>query len=411
MRPFVHRAVFVTLFVLLAAIVAFGCSETSVDVADLNNDPAPGDTSLPNGFVTTNRPANPATSFIVPCPLGVVPDGAANPNVTLGCPLIECIPAIDNPEYAKVKNAGVAGFERIVAVEIDGQIKGFPIRILIHHEIVNICWDLSDGSTLYTAISYCPIVDMAVHFRPDYDCSGGPGKNYGYGVSSALYNGNLIIYRRGTAGDVEGSFVQIYGGGLNNECFVIEPVNIDMPVSLFALLYPNGEVLTENTGLPKPDGGYDVFDHPYAEFWLGPDLCVNGLCFPISETDDRLPLKEYVYGVYTPSATKVYPTDKFNRRVVNDVVGGINVVLFNDRNATVAFEAAVEGQALTFSLLGREAQGLPLYEDEETGSLWTFDGIAVRGPLKDKRLAQMIGYRGFWFAWNAFFPGSTIFEF
>jgi hypothetical protein len=115
--------------------------------------------------------------------------------------------------------------------------------------------------------------------------------------------------------------------------------------------------------------------------------------------------------VYTPDERKAYPVDPFNMHVINDVVGGLDIVLFNERGATIAFESTVDGQLLTFSFLDRERNGLPLFEDKETGSLWTFDGIAVRGPLKGKRLTQLIGYRSFWFAWAAFFPGTSLHEF
>jgi hypothetical protein len=397
------------LAVVFGFVVFVGCSETSVDVAD-GPSVTPGDTSLPNGFVSKNRPPEPALSFSVPCPLAEVPGGVDNPNVTLGCPFVECIPAIDTPDFATVREAGLSDFERVVAVEMDGQVKGLPIRILMYHEVVNLCWNLSDGSTQYSAVTYCPIVDVAVHFIQDFPCDK-PTRGTSYGVSSGLYNGNLIIYKRETAGDPTFSFVQMYGGGLSPNCLEIKRVNIDMPASLFTKLYPTAEVLTENTGLPPPPGGYDLFDHPYAEFWLSNDLCVNGLCFPISSTDDRLGLKEYVYGVYTPTETKAYPIDDFRQRVVRDQLGGVNIVVFQERGATVAFESVVDGQQLTFSFLDREGNGLPLFEDEETGSLWTFDGIAVRGPLKGKRLPQMVGYRAFWFAWAAFFPQTLLHEF
>ncbi len=397
---------------VVAWVIVAGCSETTVDIAETGGGPAPGDSSLPDGFVAYNRPPNPPLSFAVPCPLDVVPDGVDNPSVTLGCPFPDCIPAIDTPDFATYLEAGVvADFERIIAVEMDGQVRGFPIRILIYHEVVNICWTLSDGTKKFTALTYCPIVDVAVHFVPDFDCSGTSIKNYGYGVSAGIYNGNLIVYRRGTVGDVNGSFVQMYGGGLNDNCLTIARVATDMPLSLFVTLYPNAEILTENTGMPPPSGGYSLYDHPYAEFWLSADLCVNGLCFPISSTDSRLHVKKTVYGVYTPTQTKAYPIFNFNRRVLNDTLGGVDIVLFNDRGATVAFESVVDGQTLTFAFLDRDRNGLPLFEDGETGSLWTFDGIAVRGPLEGKRLAQMVGYRSFWFAWAAFFPETLVHEF
>ncbi|MDH3214691.1 MAG: DUF3179 domain-containing protein [Candidatus Krumholzibacteria bacterium] len=396
----------VVLALLLFALSA-GCSDTSVDIPGTT---VGGDSTLPNGFVATNRPPNPSLSFQVPCPLGIVPEGVDNPNVTLGCPVPDCIPAIDNPEFATVKNSPLVDFERVVAVEMEGQVRGFPIRILMYHEVVNICWNLSGGRQVFSSITYCPIVDVALHFiRPEFSC--GKPKGQSYGVSAGLYNGNLIVYRRGTAGTTDALYVQMYGGGLIDDCLEIERVNIDLPWSVFSRLYPNAEVLTENTGFPPPPGGYDLFNHPYKEFWLNDELCVNGLCFPVSSLDSRLRKKTLVYGVYTPAEAKAYPLAGLTGMVLNDQVGGVDVVLFSDRGGTVAFEPVIDGQLLTFSFMGREGHGLPLYEDEETGSLWTFDGIAVGGPLKGERLPQMLAYRSFWYAWAAFFPETLLHEF
>ena len=183
---------------------------------------------------------------------------------------------------------------------------------------------------------------------------------------------------------------------------------------MFKRLYPNGQVLTEDTGF-SPPGGYDLVDHPYREFWLSRDMCVNGLCFPLTHTDDRLRNKIVVFGVYTPHGTKAY--EYFPKGasfgVINDDIGGTRVVVWKDRKfgAAAAFEARVDGQDLTFSSIGHERQGLPLYGDEETGSTWTFDGIAVAGPLKSKRLPRMLGHRAFWFAWVAFFPETSVHDF
>ena len=398
----------------LLVVIAFfcvgvlSCSETSVNVIDDTGIP-PGDSTLPDGFVATNRPPDPPLSFQVPCPLGIVPDGTDNPAVTLGCPFPECIPAIDKPKFGTVKEIDpqLTGADRIMVVERDGQVRGFPIRILIHHEIVNQCWNFSDGSQKYSMVSYCPIVDVGMHFKRDFVC----GSRESYGVSSGIYNGNLIVYQRGTAGDTDGSFVQMYGGGLNNDCLEIERTNIDMRWAMFSKLYPNALVLSQDTG-NVPEGGYDLFDHPYREFWSSPDLCVNGLCFPVTSIDPRLPLKRLVYGVFTPGETKAYDLiGLMGRRVVNDVVGGKKTVVWGENGTVVAFEAVVDGEELTFSFLDHEGNGLPLYEDDQTESLWTFDGIAVFGPLKGKRLPQMIGYRSFWFAWSAFFPETLLYNF
>lgn len=402
--------VFIVLFALFFGILS-SCSDLEVNVLDDAQSVVTGDSTLPDGFVAENRPPNPPVSYTVPCPLGTVAGGVANPNVTLGCPFVDCIPAIDNPRFGSVEEAGamMTDFERIMVIERDGMVRGLPIRILIYHEVVNMCWNLPDGSQSYSVVTYCPIVDVAMHFlRPSWPC--GRTRRFSYGVSSGIYNGNLIIYQRSTAGTVDGAFVQMYGGGINNDCLEIERVNLDMRWDMFARLYPNAQVLMPDVDNPPP-GGYDIFEHPYAEFWLSNDFCVNGLCFPVSDTDSRFPKKTLVYGVFTPNETKAYRLVDLDRlKVVNDQVGGVDVVVWGDRASGVAFEPVADGQKLTFSWVGRDRQGLPLFKDAETGSMWTFDGIGVSGPLKGKRLAQVVGYRAFWFSWYAFFPQTLSYE-
>ena len=80
----------------------------------------------------------------------------------------------------------------------------------------------------------------------------------------------------------------------------------------------------------------------------------------------------------------------------------------NTLGSTMAFQANAGQGDLTFSFLGRESHGLPLYRDEETGSTWTFDGIAVEGPLQGIRLPRATGFRSFWFAWSSMYPGTLL---
>jgi hypothetical protein len=116
-----------------------------------------------------------------------------------------------------------------------------------------------------------------------------------------------------------------------------------------------------------------------------------------------------IFGVITPGGVRGYRANG-GEYVVNDDIGGYRVVVWNDASfaSTAAFEPVADGDTLTFSFLGRESRGLPLYVDEETGSFWTFDGIAVDGPLKGKRLPKAIGIKGFWFIWAALYPEITV---
>ena len=407
----------------LLVILAPACSEESIVVIEpeiVFDDPP--DPELPDGFVATNRPNNPKTSYTLTCPLATVTGGMQNDNVIIGCAGVsiddDCIASIDAPKFASVKVAEsfMRSTERLIAVEVDGRVLGFPIRILVWHEVVNICWGDIDGSDRFTMLSYCPVVDVAMHFVDDNVTCGGSNKfGLGYGVSGLLYNGNLVVFKRQKT---KTFFVQMIGGGLDPGCLDTDPVIYDMSFALFRRLFPRGRVLTEDTGDPPPQG-YDIFDNPYGAYWLSNELVVNGLAFPVAKRDNRLRTKTPVYGVITPGGRKAYPTrGVINNKnvgsfVVNDKIGSNEIVVWNEVGfqSTAAFERVVDGQVLTFSRLGRDRQNLPIYQDEETESLWTFDGIAVDGPLKGERLAHVVGHRSFWFAWVAFWHETELHDF
>ena len=94
--------------------------------------------------------------------------------------------------------------------------------------------------------------------------------------------------------------------------------------------------------------------------------------------------------------------------VVNELVGGVPTVVFyesRDGETALAFEARVDGQALTFST----AQD-GTWIDAETGSTWTIDGSAIAGPMAGERLSTRAdAYVLFWFAWRHFQPAGVTF--
>ncbi len=408
------RGAFITGLVIMSAAVLIlffsGCKEKPTDLVEDNGSGGTVvDSLLPDGFVAVSRPADPEPTFVMPCPLGIIQDPVDNPYFIIdGFP--EGIPAVDQPEFISIAKADPKFDvnERIIAIEHGGMIRGFPVRILLHHEVVNLCWS-DPGGEFYSYLTYCPLVDGALHFNHDFPCfqpNAKRGKSFG--VSGFLYNGNLVMYGRNTddpqTGTLPGLYSQLYGGGVDGTCTPVEPVIFDMTWSMFKLLFPRGKVLSENTGF-MPAGGYDAFQHPYSDYWRN-----NELFFPLSNEDARLKRKEPVYGVITAAGTKAYKT--FGKLyVVNDNVGGSDIVVWNDPNfaSTAGFERVVDGRALTFSFLARDKQALPLFKDAETGSIWTFDGIAVDGPLAGRRLAHLTALRVFWFAWASFYPATDLF--
>ena len=389
----------------ILALLLAGCTEkTTVEIKG-NPIDVTGSDEFPDGNVALDdRPANPPTSFNLACPWGEVETPPENPYL-LGALLPDAIPAVDDPVWLPVRSPdlGLIDTEPVIAVEVGGNARAMPIRILLHHEIVNICWDTASGSR-FTYLTYCPLVDAAVHYTDPRLCTA----KKKFGVSGALYNGNLITFDRSTAREgqtPEDLFVQLYGGGLFGSCAAADPGALYMSWAMFKRLFPDGEVLSADTG-HVPLNGYDLFNHPYADYWGKKEVW-----FPVRSTDNRVAQFGPVFGVLVEGGRKAYPL-KREPFVINDILAGQNVTVWYDAgfSGVAAYEAVHDGATLTFSLAGRERHGLPIYVDDETGSHWNFEAIAVAGPLTGARLPRLMGIRTFWFAWSSMYPDGELHE-
>jgi hypothetical protein len=110
-------------------------------------------------------------------------------------------------------------------------------------------------------------------------------------------------------------------------------------------------------------------------------------------------------------------------RVVNDTVGGEDVVAFWQPGKASAMGARVideardvgmaalyrrpleDGTVLTFAW-DADAESVV---DMETGSVWNVFGEAVAGELTGTQLQQVIAAPHFWFAWAAFHPETLVY--
>jgi hypothetical protein len=100
------------------------------------------------------------------------------------------IPPIDNPEFGFAKNepSYMRDDEPVIALEIDGQAKAYPLLIMTRHEIVN---DTLAGVPV--AVTYCPLCNSAIVF--DRRVS---KQVLDFGVSGLLRNSDLIMWDRQT---------------------------------------------------------------------------------------------------------------------------------------------------------------------------------------------------------------------
>ena len=70
----------------------------------------------------------------------------------------DSIPAILNPKFKRAISISSLGLlEPLVRVEVKGEVRGYPLRILVWHELVN---DMIKGVPVL--ISYCPLCSSSV---------------------------------------------------------------------------------------------------------------------------------------------------------------------------------------------------------------------------------------------------------
>jgi hypothetical protein len=337
----------------------------------------------------------PVTNF---CNVNVDPN-----EIYIGIVAKDAIPAIDYPVFISVDEADAwlqDGWP-IMRFEHEGDVRGYPLAILIWHEIVN-----DVVGELPVALTFCPLCNATIAFDrtlPD-------GTLLDFGTTGNLRNSDLVMYDRQT----ESWWQQFTGeaiiGDLTGTNLEFLPSQI-VSWSEFKSSNPEALVLSRDTGHTRQYG-----NNPYP----GYDDINSSPWFPGLDNDERLPAMERVAAVNIEGSAKAYPFEALKSvQIVNDTVGSIPIVVFwkegtqttfgnftTDVGSTGVFSREVEDQVLTFQV--SEDTAIDGFQDLETGSIWNFVGEAVAGPLKGRSLSPVVSGEHFWFAWSVFLPESDI---
>lgn len=124
---------------------------------------------------------------------------------------------------------------------------------------------------------------------------------------------------------------------------------------------------------------------------------------------DPLGPRELVAGIRLGDAARAYPFAALRQQnPVQDAVGGVPVILIvgEDGRSVRAFERRVDGRELQLFL---KPASSPLALVDETGSVWSFAGEAVSGPLAGKKLSKVYVLKDYWFDWKAYNPRTTVY--
>ena len=267
-----------------------------------------------------------------------------------GGPGKDGIPSIDDPQFESVADADrwLDDTDPGIFIDIDGDVRFYPYRVLVWHELVN---DEIGGESV--VVSYCPLCATAVVFDRTIE-----GEAVEFGVSGLLWQSNLLMYNRAASEENESLWSQVLGeavvGVHTGTRLKIVPSD--------TLRYGDAKeldgglmVLSQDTGALR-DYGRDPYGSYYTSETVG---------FGASFSDTRLHPKALVYGIEIDDITKAYPFEDLAVGSTRDVVGGTEVVVSKS-----------EAGEISVSLVGGEE--LPVV-------------------------------RGFWFSWLAVHPDTLLY--
>jgi hypothetical protein len=279
-----------------------------------------------------------------------------------GGPGKDGIPAIDEPRFIPVEEADfLESLEPVIAVEVNGEVRAYPIQILVWHEIVN---DVVGGVAV--AVTFCPLCHTAIVFDRRVD-----GATLDFGTTGNLRNADLVMYDRQT----ESWWQQFGGRALVGKLAGAELQQLPARIVAWDELqreHPDAKVLSRDTGYDRSYG-----ENPYT----GYDDLDNSPFFPVRNSDDhRLSPKERVVFIERSGAAVAVPYQVLRRRkVVRVEIAG--------RRLVVRWRAGVASSLDQGSIA--DGRDVGTAEVREAGRLVAFD-------------------EPFWFAVAAFRPDVRI---
>lgn len=396
-----------TFGVLVGSLLLAACGTTTAD------EPVPSTAPSPGTDLTTTTGERPAASAFpagpsalrdmrsdeFPAPLVDVDE------IISGGPPPDGIPPIDDPSFLPVdENLDfLPAQEPVVALEIDGDARAYPIRAMVWHEIVN---DTVGGVPV--AVTYCPLCNSAATYDRRVD-----GAVTTFGTSGRLYRSALVMYDRAT----ESLWTHFDGRAVIGVLVGTELDEYPSPLLSwgdFRAEYPTGSVLDfEAAGFRR-----DYGRNPYVQY-DDPD---NTPFLFRGALDDRAAAMQRVVGIELDGAARAFSLDVVGGgagKATSAEVGERPIAIFwkpgqasaldsgtvsdgRDVGSVAVFDAVVDGDPLTF----RFADGV--FTDDQTGTEWSIAGRGVSGPLAGSQLDRIPHLDTFWFAWSTYQPDTDL---
>ena len=295
------------------------------------------------------------------------------------------IPALTNPTLiAPTEATWLTPDELVFGVEIEGDARAYPLRILDWHEMLN---DVVGGVPV--ALAYCTLCGSGILYETRVE---GRVEPFVFGSSGFLYRSNKLMYDQAT----HSLWNQFTGrpvvGPLTSSGIELDVLPVVIaPWRDWLEAHPATRVLSLETGFERDY----TLGRPYGDYFASPELM-----FPVLVRDARLAPKDYVFALRVDEAQKAWPLAAFDGgRVLNERIGEVPVVLVGSAAGRTVRAYRSDGR--------RFAAGAEPATLQADGASWRIEEDALVGP-GGARLARLPGHIAYWFAWQAFIEGAPL---
>ena len=287
------------------------------------------------------------------------------------------IPALTNPKLIAPSAAKyITPDELVFGVEINGDARAYPLRLLDWHEMFN---DVVGGVPV--SLAYCTLCGSGILFETAVE---GRDKPFVFGSSGFLYRSNKLMYDRQTHSlwnQFTGKPVvgKLVGSGI---ALKTRPVVITSWAG-WLRDNPKTRVLSLDTGFERD---YTP-GRPYGAYFNSPDLM-----FPALVDETKLKAKDYVFALRSSGHAKAWPLAYFKTApVINDTAGAVRLTLVGDVATRTVRAYRTNGEVFRAGQrVGTLVSG---------GATWRITEAALIGPAGEQ-LTRLPGHIAYWFAWS-----------
>ena len=312
-------------------------------------------------------------------PLSMEPESIRD-HAQSGGPGKDVIPSIDEPSFV---DADAVDFlepgDPVFGVERGGDVKAYPQKILVQHEIVN---DTLDGDPV--SVTYCPLTGTVQGFDRGETT---------FGVSGRLINSNLVMFDRETDTWWPQILATSIPGPWNNP-----PTTSSLrEFRLFwttwdqwRTQYGDTSVLSVDTNFARnysndPYGQYNPISGYYER---------DSTLFSRLNDDDRYEAKIVVMGARTSDGAVAFLKSAImSKNLMTGKIGGTPVLAIHDPRFETAY----------------------VYENPAEQSFEYSDGRLTARDGSDFApdelpLTRVHTFDAMWFAWIGYYPDSNVYE-